>query len=88
MKLKAWRVGQKLTLKQMGDLIGVHQSTIDKYEGGQQPRAEHKRKIYEVTGGAVTPCSFVGIKCPCEIAAEETERRRAAAAAERQGAAA
>ena len=75
-----------LTLLQMGAMVGVHQTTIDKYEGGQVPRAEHARKIYEVTDGSVTPCSFLGIKCACELAAEEAEKRRQAA--ERQDAAA
>lgn len=86
MKLKAWRKRRDLTLMQMGALVGVHHTTIDKYEGGQTPRPEHARKIYEVTDGAVTPCSFLGIKCACELAAEEAERRRLEA--DRSGAAA
>ena len=78
MKLKEWRARRGLTLKEVGDLVGRHFTTIDKWEGGQIPCPDDLRKIYEITDGAVTPCAFAGVECPCELA--RSAKPKAAAA--------
>lgn len=68
MKLRDWRKIEDLNQAEAAGVIGVTHSAVSKWESGQIPRPDQMRAIFEATGGRVTPCSFFGIDCPCELA--------------------
>lgn len=58
--LTAYRLSQKLLLRDFGALIGANESMVWKWERGVAiPRRKYQLKIHKVTKGAVTPNDFV-----------------------------
>lgn len=53
----------KLTQKKFAAIIGVKNLAISRYKAGTRtPTPEIMRKIYEVTGGLVTPTDLLGLE--------------------------
>jgi transcriptional regulator with XRE-family HTH domain len=60
MDLRTYRQTHGLTLSQMGELIGVSHSTVQRLEAGRMlPSATLMRRIAEATGHQVTPNDLV-----------------------------
>ena len=53
MKLRTWRLRQKLTQAKLADRMGVAHHTIMRYEAGAKPRKEIRDWIEFVTDGRV-----------------------------------
>lgn len=68
MKIKTWRLKEKLTLKMMADRISaitgvnIDPATLSRWENGlSQPRRQSLRAIIIVTGGKVTANDFMEV---------------------------
>lgn len=60
-KVKALRAALGMTTKELGQRIGVHQSTVSKYEFGVQlPKSEPNQKLAELAG--VTLSEWLGVE--------------------------
>lgn len=60
MKLHEWRAQKGLSQKDVADLFGVSQTTIDRYEDGERtPSDQMMARILEKTEGAVGPFDFL-----------------------------
>lgn len=55
MNLKDWLASQGLTQEKFEELSGIDQATISRLCLGKDCTDETKRKIYDATGGQVTP---------------------------------
>lgn len=56
MQIKAFRRERGLSLRQLGELVGVTAASISRIENGQQdPSSDLLRRLHEVSGGLVTP---------------------------------
>lgn len=58
MKLEEYRRRQNLTLAALGELIGVTDVAVHRYEHGRVPEPKVLRRIIEATGGAVQANDF------------------------------
>lgn len=73
MDLESYRNKNGITRKQFAQMIGVTQMTVGRYERGLLiPSPENMRKIYDVTGGQVSPADFYGVPSFVEASAQET----------------
>lgn len=54
-------------MAQFGEQIGTTGPTVCRIAGGQVPRRDLMVKIYEATGGLVTPNDLVGIATDSEL---------------------
>ncbi len=61
MKLREFLKSNNLQMAQFGEQIGTTGPTVCRIAGGQVPRRDLMIKIYEATGGLVTPNDLVGI---------------------------
>lgn len=61
MKLAAYRKSKGITQQQFAELVGRSQGTVSSWEGGQMPDGPALRRIFEVTGGTVTPNDFLDL---------------------------
>lgn len=60
MKLKEWMTWQKLTSRQVGDLLGVSRQAVERYVSGERvPRKTIMAIITRVTKGNVNANDFV-----------------------------
>lgn len=58
-KLREYRKAKKLTLEDMGALLGVSRNSVSRYERGEQdPTLPILERIVKVTGGRVKPQHF------------------------------
>lgn len=70
MKLREWRQAQGLSMEQLGDLIGLTQSSVSRIENGKnRPEWGTLDRIVQVTDGAVTPNDFADLPTPADEAA-------------------
>ena len=61
MKLKEWMDNEELSQAKMADMVGCDQATISRILAGNGCADEWKRRIYEITGGLVTPNDLFGL---------------------------
>lgn len=60
MKLENYLTDKKLTQSEFAAMVGVEQSAVSQWLSGlRTPRDAFKKKIFEVTKGAVTANDFV-----------------------------
>lgn len=57
-KLAEWRKSRGMTQRQLADLVGCTQSTIDRYEHGRIPDRHRMPAIVRATEGVVQPGDF------------------------------
>jgi len=67
MRLREFLKSNNLQMAQFGQQIGTTGPTVCRIAGGQVPRRELMVKIYEATGGLVTPNDLVGIATDSEL---------------------
>ncbi|MGR4927336.1 helix-turn-helix domain-containing protein [Bradyrhizobium sp. CAR08] len=71
MKLSDWITREGLSHQEVGDRIGKSQAAVSRYVAGKRmPDEETLIKIFEVTGGEVSPNDFVALP---DLAAAEGE---------------
>ncbi len=59
MTLQQYLTQTGLSQQKFADLVGITQMTVSRYVHGLRlPRRAHMQRIYEVTGGSVTPNDF------------------------------
>lgn len=68
MRLREFLKSNNLQMAEFAEKIGTTGPTVCRIAGGQMPRRDLMIKIYEATGGLVTPNDLVG------IALDHTER--------------
>ncbi len=62
MKLADWLDAKNISHQEFGDRIGKSQAAVSRYASGKRmPDEETLIKIFEVTGGDVTPNDFVAL---------------------------
>lgn len=62
MKLRDWRLAKGLSMEQLGELIGLTQSSVSRIENGKnRPEWGTLDRIVEVTDGQVTPNDFTDL---------------------------
>lgn len=65
MRLTYWLKRKKMSSDEFAVLIGVHPTTIYRFENGLSfPKSANLKRITEVTDGAVKPNDFVNIERP------------------------
>lgn len=58
MKLKAWRKRERYSQARIGEMIGVTDMAVSRYERGQSPNSAVMRRIVKLTNGEVQPNDF------------------------------
>lgn len=68
MHLREYLRSNNLQMAEFGRTLGTTGPTVCRIAGGQVPRKAMMLKIFEVTGGLVTPNDIVGVHCirPCD----------------------
>lgn len=61
MKLKEWMEAKELSQTKMADMVGCDQATISRILAGNGCADEWKRRIFDLTDGAVTPNDLLGL---------------------------
>jgi len=62
MRLKDWRIKAGRTIASVAEELGVQSSTVVRWENGERdPDAVGKRKIFLMSGGAVSPDDFYDV---------------------------